>query len=102
MRAGPPWGGKEGWSTNIQAPVRAIYLLEGGEQDSITEIGIAEAFRSLMQQTYAAYVVRDIRKWIQMLKEMEGKVRFFRFLSTMTAESVRMAYEAAQAAGPIL
>ena len=101
LACGTPWAGKEGWNSNIQVPIRAIYLLERAEQDSVEEISIAEALMTLIRQTYIEQTPEENLERIQMLKLMEGKVRFFRYRSTMTAESVRLAYEAAQAAGPI-
>ena len=101
LACGTPWAGKEGWNSTIQVPIRAIFLLERAEQDSVEEISIAEALLTLIRQTYIEQTPEEDMKRIQMLKLMEGKVHFFRYRSTMTAESVRMAYEAAQAAGPI-
>lgn len=101
LACGIPWAGKEGWNCNIQVPIQAIYLLERSEEDCVKEISFAKAFCMLLQQTYTPKVPENDRKRIQMLKMMEGKLRLFRFRSTMTAESVQMAYEAAQAAGPI-
>lgn len=98
---GTPWAGKEGWGSNIQVPLRAIYMLERSNEDRVEEISIGEALPKLFQQTYAPREMENRQKKIRMLAEMAGKVHFYRYQSTMTRESVRMAYEAAQAARPI-
>ena len=99
VACGTPWAGKEGWSSNIQVPIRAIYLLERAEEDSVSKIGSWQAMQTMLLQTYSS--LEKEQEKTRMLAQMAGKVHFFRYQSTMTKESVRMAYEAAQAAGPI-
>lgn len=98
---GTPWAGKEGWGRNIQVPIRAIYLLERAEQDSVKKIQPREAVMGLLRQTHRFDEMEKDRQKVHMVAKMAGKVHFFRYRSTMTAESVRMAYEAAQAVEPI-
>ncbi len=93
---GTPWAGKEGWNTNTMVPLRAIFLLERAEEDSIEEISFSKAFFFLLQQTYHPSDPEAMRKTIQLLKALEGKVKFYRFRSTPTPESIRLAYETAR------
>lgn len=96
---GTPWCGKEGWNTNTMVPLRAIFLLERadeGEPDSVTEISLGKAFPFLLQQTYRPADSVAMRKTIQLLKALEGKVKFYKFRSHPTTESVRLAYETAR------
>ena len=44
IACGTPWCGKEGWNTNIMVPLRAVFLLERAEEDSIEEISLGQAF----------------------------------------------------------
>lgn len=99
IACGTPWCGKEGWNTNIMVPLRAIFLLERvekGEISSIEEISLGKAFPFLLQQTYHADDPDLMRKTLQLLKSLEGKVKIYRFRSTPSAESVRLAYETAK------
>ncbi len=99
LACGTPWCGSEGWNTNTMVPLRAIFLLERAgedEPDSIEEVSLGKAFPFLLQQTYRPADPDLMRKTIDLLKAMEGKVRFYKFRSHPTAESVRLAYETAR------
>ncbi|MBR4235948.1 MAG: hypothetical protein IKR85_07790 [Clostridia bacterium] len=99
LACGTPWSGREGLNTNTMVPLRAIFLLERaneGMPDSIEEVSLGKAFPFLLQQTYRPADPDAMRKTIQLLKAMDGKVKFFKFRSHPTAESVRLAYETAK------
>ena len=98
IACGTPWCGKEGWNTNAMVPIRAIFLLERadeGEDSTIKEINLGEAFPFLLQQTYRPKNASSMLKTIQLLKSIDGKVRFYKFRSTATTEAIRLAYETA-------
>ena len=104
IACGSPWCGKEGWNTNTMVPLRAIFLLEragNGEESCIEEISLGKAFPFLFQQTYSPEDPNLIRKTLQLLKALEGKVRIYRFRSTPTKNSVRLAYETARCELPV-
>lgn len=99
IACGTPWCGKEGWNTNTMVPLRAIFLLERveeGEDSSIEEISLGKAFPFLLQQTHRPEDPDLMRKTLSLLKSLEGKVKIYRFRSTPTEESVRLAYETAK------
>ena len=97
---GTPWCGKEGWSRNTSVQIRAIYLLERAEKDSIEEVKKEDATREMWGQTFFPRDFEGIKDTIELVNRMKEQVQVFRYRSTMTANSVRMAYKAAQAAGP--
>lgn len=99
LACGTPWSGNEGWNTNTMVPLRAIFLLERadeGENSSIEEVSIGKAFPFLLQQIYYPSDSDLMRKTIQLLKALEGKVKFYKFRSTLTKEAIRLAYEIAR------
>ena len=49
---GTPWCGKEGYNTNMSAPLAGIISLEMGEENSIKPITFHEMLPVLLQQTY--------------------------------------------------
>ena len=98
IACGTPWCGKEGWNTNTMVPLRAIFLLERADEggdSTIQEINLGEAFPFLLQQTYRPKDVSSMLKTIQLLKSLDGKVKFYKFRSTATTEAIRLAYETA-------
>ena len=99
VACGTPWCGKEGWNTNIMVPLRAIFLLErvkDGEESSVEEISLGKAFPFLLQQTYRSKKPELMRKTLQLLKLFDGKLKIYKYRSSPTEESVRLAYEAAR------
>ncbi len=93
---GTPWAGKEGWNTNTMIPLHAIFLLERAEIDSLEEISLGKAFPFIFQQIHHPVDCEAMRKTLDMLQALQGKVKFYRFCSTPTAEAVRLAYETAK------
>ena len=96
LACGTPWSGKEGRNTNTAVPLRAIFLLERSDKDKIESISLGKAFPDLLQQTYRSTDSFSLRKTIDLLKGLDGKVKIYRFQSTPTFESVRLAYETAK------
>lgn len=99
IACGTPWCGKEGWNTNIMVPLRAIFLLERaeeGEESSIEEMSLGKAFPFLLQQTHRPEDPDLMRKSLTLLKALEGKVKIYKFVSTPTEDSIRLAYETAR------
>lgn len=93
---GTPWSGKEGWNTNTSAPLQAIFLLERADKDHIEEISLGKAFPLLLQQTHYPLAPDLMRKTIGLLMTLEGKVKIYRYQSTLDPETVRLAYEFAR------
>ena len=93
---GSPWAGKEGWNNNIMVPLRAIFFVERADdnkENSVTEINIGKAFPMLLQQAHYPKDPVALRKTIQLIQSMTGKVRFYRFHSAPTKEAVQLAYD---------
>ena len=49
---GTPWCGKEGWQTDTSAPLRALCLLERGEENTICPVNAFDVLEELMQHFY--------------------------------------------------
>ena len=96
---GTPWCGKEGMNTNTKVPLRAIFLLERAneyEDTAVEEVSLRKAIPFLLQQIYMPKDAKLMRKTLSLLESIDGKVRVFKFRSTPSEKSVRLAYEAAQ------
>lgn len=49
---GTPWKGKEGYGSNVYAPLRSIAFIERAEENSAREVGIDEVTVKLISQIY--------------------------------------------------
>lgn len=96
---GTPWCGKEGWNTNTMVPLKAVFFLErtdNGEHSSITEISISEAFPFLLLQTYYPNDCDSMQRTLELLKMLDGRVKFYHFRSELDPEAIHLAYNATQ------
>ena len=98
IACGTPWCGKEGWNTNTMVPIKAIFILERieqGENSSVEEVSLGRAFPSLLQQIYHPEDSTLMRKTLSLLKDLDNKVKIYKFRSAPTLEAVRLAFETA-------
>ena len=76
---GSPWCGKEGYNTNIAVPLKAIVIMERSTDNAIVEISMGEALAELIHQTYRPSDATKMRKTLQLLSLLDGKIKFYRF-----------------------
>lgn len=99
IACGTPWCGKEGWNTNATVPLKAVFLLERTDKEgdsSIEEVSLEKGFPLLLQQTYCPNRADLMKKTLLLLQSLKGKVKIYKFRSSPTKESVRLAYETAK------
>lgn len=95
IACGTPWCGKEIMETNTMIPLKAIVLMERGEENRMEEISFRLAFPMLLQQTYRPNGSEKMKKTIQLVSQLNGKVRFFRFIfNNMKDDAFDVAYQA--------
>ena len=93
---GSPWCGKERFSTNKIVPLKAIFFLERAEKTNVIRLSFQEIFNNLLLQTYHPSDSYQLIPTIKLLKQMDGKIGFFKFFSSIDPNSVRIAYETAK------
>lgn len=91
---GTPWDGKHHLSNNIAVPLRAIVILERGEENEIHAISAEEAFPTLLQQSFRpeddpALTIQAL----QLLSQLSQQVGLYRLYCNMNPEAARVAYE---------
>ena len=79
MVCGSPWAGKESMNSNTIVPIKAMAFLERAEENSIQRISFSQAFPMLYQQTYRSTDSNHVRKTLNLLKKLDGKVSFYLF-----------------------
>ena len=94
---GTPWMGKEHYGCNEELPLKAICILERGEQNRIEKISFREALVSLLSQSYIGgknAVLDTLNIW--------GKVKnveFYRLHCNMEREAALVSYRGMQEDG---
>lgn len=90
---GTPWDGKHHLSNNISVPLRAIVILERGEENSITAVSAQEAFPTLIQQSFRPADAMLTMKALQLLSLLSGQVGLYRLHCNMQPEAAHIAYQ---------
>lgn len=91
---GSPWCGKENLGKNCMVPLRAIVIINRGTENTIEEISYEAAFDTLIRQTYQPEETEQMKKTLELLRRMRGKVQFYRFFCNMEEDAFTVAYGA--------
>ena len=90
---GTPWDGKHRLSTNCALPLKAICILERGEENVITPISPKEALPMVLQQSFRPDNPAGVARLLQVVNDISGKVAFYRLRCNMEPEAAKVAYE---------
>ena len=90
---GTPWDGKHRLSSNIAAPLRAICLLERGEENQIEPITARKAYPMLLQQVYRPADPAALAKTLALLDRLAVSVKLYRLGCNREPEAARLSYE---------
>ena len=91
---GTPWNGKHRLGTNGSAPVRAICILERGEQNRIARIDPKAAYPTLLQQTYRPASALGLQKTLTLIDRLLLTTPIYRLMCNMEPEAARVSYQA--------
>ena len=91
LACGTPWDGKHRLSTNVCVPLKAICILERGEDNEIHPITAQEALPMVFQQTYRP---KNLARYMEIIDKLTQRVAFYRLRCNMSVEAAKMAYEA--------
>lgn len=95
IACGTPWRGKERLGRNCMVPLKAIVLMERGENNEITEISFEKALSFLLRQTYMPEDHLMMKKTLTLLSKLKGRVRFYKYIfNNMKEDAFEVAYGA--------
>ena len=75
---GTPWCGKENWQTRTSAPLKALCLLERGEENAIFPVQASEHLGELMQHFHLQGGQVDMLKMMELIDRMAQAVPMYR------------------------
>lgn len=90
---GSPWNGKHGLGNNIDVPLKAICILERGEQNEISQIPAKEAVPMLLQQSNRPQNAQQLPKYLELLESITQKTSFYRLKCNMEPEAALISYQ---------
>ncbi len=92
IACGSPWNGKHKLGNNIQVPLKAICILERGEENRIQKIEPQEALHMLIQQSARPADPQKLGKYLELVDRLARNVRLYKMTCTPTIEAAQMAY----------
>lgn len=87
---GSPWDGKERLSTNTVLPLKAVCLLERGEENRIEPISPEEALPRLLQQAYREEAMDRI---LPLILRLADSVPLYRLRCNMEPEAAFISWQ---------
>ena len=94
MICGTPWDGKHRLSTNTEAPLKAVCILERGDENRIVPISAEEAYPAFLKQTYRPFDPDALQKTLALIDRLVSSVGFWRMSCNMDNEAAIVAYKA--------
>lgn len=92
---GTPWMGKSDIGTNTSAPVKAVYILRRGKENSAERVSVGEVFKDLLEATVIPSDKKSMTTLLGLLDEFFSKTPVYILNCTMDIEAVTTAYNIA-------
>lgn len=89
---GTPWDGKHRLSTNTIVPLKAICILERGEENQIQPVTAKEALPMLLQQSHRPDATADMIRKLTLVDALTKKVNFYKLHCNMQPEAAQVAF----------
>ena len=90
---GSPWNGKHRLGNNICLPLKAICILERGEENQIQAISGQEASPMLFQQSNRPMNPRKMLTYMDLIDKLSKNTSFYRMQCNLDPDAARIAYE---------
>lgn len=91
---GTPWMGKSNIGSNIKAPVRAVYVLQRGENNSVVRVKPGDVFKQLLEATVVPKNRENMVKLLSLYDELFTCADLFLLKCNTDISAARIAYEA--------
>ena len=89
---GSPWNGKHGLGTNITVPLKAICILDRGEENEIHPITPQEALLMLFQQSNRPQDPQKMPQYLTLLDKLAAQTSFYHLHCNMNPEAAITAH----------
>ena len=94
VACGSPWAGKEGWQTNISAPLAGLCFLTRGSIDECHRVSPTEAFDAAVRQIYMPSDPVSAIKTLDFVDVLLQTVPLYQLSCTMNKTAVKASFEA--------
>ena len=92
IACGSPWMGKHGLGQNISLPLKAICILQRGQENRITPITAQQALPMLFQQSQRPARSENMPKYMDLIDQLAARVDLYKMACNMDPEAARVAF----------
>jgi hypothetical protein len=93
LACGSPWNGKHRLGTDIKVPLKAICILERGQENSIVKIEPQDGLHMLLQQSNRPNDAKMLGTYLEMIDTIAKCVPLFRMRCNMDPKAAVMAHQ---------
>lgn len=90
---GTPWDGKHRLSTDTAVPLKAVCVLERGEENEIAKMKKREVYPVMIEQVYRSENVENMRSTLVLIDKLCEKTALYRLKCNMDIEAAVIAFE---------
>lgn len=90
-----PWMGKSEIGTNIDVPIKAVYVLTRAKENKAERIRTAAVFKQLLEATLLPGSPEDMSKLLELFDGLFSQVPLFLLSCNTDEEAAQVAYDAA-------
>ena len=90
-----PWMGKSEIGTNIDVPIKAVYVLQRGEKNTAERVSTARVFKQLLEATLVPNTAENMQKLLELFDGLFSSVPLFLLSCNTDEEAAQVAYNAA-------
>lgn len=88
---GTPWSGGNKACSNLSVPLKAICILQQGQDNKIEQISFKDSLFMLLQQSNRP--AKNLEKYMELIEKLADKVSFYRLECNTDPEAAWLAYE---------
>ena len=89
---GTPWDGKHRLSSNTSVPLKAICILERGEENNIEKISRASAYPMLLQQINRPDNALKMKKTLELIDSLVDNTELYKLRCNMNISAAETAF----------
>ena len=91
---GTPWMGKSDIGCNMTAPLKAVYVLQRGEENRAEKVSAGAVLKQLIEATLLPRTKEDMQKQLSLFNELFTQIPIILLSCNKDEDSARVAYEA--------
>ncbi len=92
---GTPWMGKADIGNNVKAPVKAVYVLRRGTQNSAVKVSVGEVFKEILEAIAVTNDKGMMSTMLTLLDDFFREIPLYVLTCTISDDAVTAAYNAA-------